>query len=199
MAVRDRRTNIFSKLGCLVASGVLDIWVSSTCFQKSNIIWPQQPPTERLSYISKKMEFWLSIQQKVASIGHLGARNDLTIRISKILMKWGCWGHWGHWGCWSCWGHWGCRCSKDWKINEDFRVIQVLKFSFILMFWKKMFGRIIKNFMLNFSTFSVGGCWGQPMLLFWKQIEETQMSKPPEATRCPILEKILVLLSLRVI
>ena len=56
----------------------------------------------------------------------------------KKLMKWGCRGHWGYWGCWGCWGHWGCRCSKDWKITtEDFRVIQVLEFSFILMFWKK--------------------------------------------------------------
>ena len=55
------------------------------------------------------------------------------------LMKWGCWGHWSHWCCWGCWGHWDCRCSKAWKITtEDFRVIQVLEFSFILMFWKKM-------------------------------------------------------------
>ena len=57
---------------------------------------------------------------------------------AKNLMKWGCRGHWGYWGCWGCWGHWGCRCSKDWKITtEDFRVIQVLEFCFILMFWKK--------------------------------------------------------------
>ena len=28
----------------LVASGGLEIWVSSTSFQKSNIDWPQQPP-----------------------------------------------------------------------------------------------------------------------------------------------------------
>ena len=55
-----------------------------------------------------------------------------------FLMKWGCRGHWGHWGCWGCRGHWGCKGSKAWKItSEDFRVIPVLKFSFILMFWKK--------------------------------------------------------------
>ena len=29
----------------------------------------------------------------------------------------------------------------------------------------------------------VGSCWGHLMLLFWKQFEETQMSKPQEATR----------------
>ena len=34
--------------------------------------------------------------------------------------------------------------------------------------------------MLNFSTFSVGGCWGQSLLLFWKLIDETQMPKPQE-------------------
>ena len=57
-----------------------------------------------------------------------------------FLMKWGCWGHWGHWGCRGCRGHWGCKGSKAWKItSEDFRVIPVLEFSFILMFWKKQF------------------------------------------------------------
>ena len=30
---------------------------------------------------------------------------------------------------------------------------------------------------------SVGGCQSQPMLLFWKLVDETQISKPPEATR----------------
>ena len=63
-----------------------------------------------------------------------------------FFMKWGCKGHWGHGGCWGCRGHWGCRGSKVWKITtEDFRVIQVLEFSFILMFWKKYwFGRFMK-------------------------------------------------------
>ena len=52
-------------------------------------------------------------------------------------MKWGCRGHWGHWG---------CRCSKDKKIpTEDFQVIQLLEFSFMLIFWKiYLFGKIMK-------------------------------------------------------
>ena len=60
-----------------------------------------------------------------------------------FLMKWGCIGHWGHGG---CRGHWGCRGSKAWKItSEDIKVIQVVEFSFILMFWKQLFlGRIMK-------------------------------------------------------
>ena len=28
---------------------------------------------------------------------------------------------------------------------------------------------------LIYGTISVGGCWGQPMLLFWKLVDETQM------------------------
>ena len=39
------------------------------------------------------------------------------------------------------------------------------------------------NIWLNFSNFSVGGCWGHPMLLFWKLVDETQKLKPNEATR----------------
>ena len=58
----------------------------------------------------------------------------------KIMMKWGFWGHWGRWGCWDCRGHCNCRDSKASKITTgDFRVIQVLEFSFILMFWKNIF------------------------------------------------------------
>ena len=57
MALRDRRTNILFDLWCLVASGGLDICVSSTSFQKNDIGWPQQPPTERVSDISEKWDF----------------------------------------------------------------------------------------------------------------------------------------------
>ena len=62
-------------------------------------------------------------------------------------MKWGCWGHWGHWGCWGHWGRWCCRGFKA-RITttEDLRVIQVLEFNFILMFWKTIFlCRIMKS------------------------------------------------------
>jgi hypothetical protein len=38
-------------------SGGYDIWFLSTSFQKSNIGWPQQPPTERMSDISKNLDF----------------------------------------------------------------------------------------------------------------------------------------------
>ena len=49
MALKVRRNDDFFQKWYLVASGGLDIRVSSTSFQKNNIEWPQQPPTERVS------------------------------------------------------------------------------------------------------------------------------------------------------
>ena len=51
----------------------------------------------------------------------------------------------------------------------------------------------------DFSTFSVGGRGGQLMLFFWKLIRETQISKPPEATRYHNSTKLSIFLPLRVI
>ena len=51
--------------------------------------------------------------------------------------------------------------------------------------------------MLKFCTLSVRGCWGQPMILFWKLIDETQISKPPEPTRHHNSIKLWILLPLR--
>ena len=48
MALRGRRFNDFIELGCLVASGVVGIWFSSTSYQKSKSGWSQQPPTEKV-------------------------------------------------------------------------------------------------------------------------------------------------------
>ena len=85
MALRGRRTNNFIEIWCLVASGGLHFCVSSTSFQKINIGWPQQPPTERVSDISTILDFWWYIAQNGTGIDHLGAWTDQTIRISKIF------------------------------------------------------------------------------------------------------------------
>ena len=100
-------------------------------------------------------------------------------------MIWGCKGQRGHIGCWGCRGHRGCRGFKAWKITtEDFRVIQLLNLALCCCFEeKKLFLVESWNIMLKFTTFSVRGCWSQPMLRFWKLADETQMSKPLEATR----------------
>ena len=76
MTLRGRRIKKFVDLWCLVASRGLDIWVSLTSFQKGNIDRSQQPPTERVSEISKKLDFWWSILQKWTSISHFGVRNQ---------------------------------------------------------------------------------------------------------------------------
>ena len=48
MARKGSRLKNFDVIWCLGASGGFDFCVSSTSFQKSNIGWPQQPPTEKL-------------------------------------------------------------------------------------------------------------------------------------------------------
>ena len=48
MALRGSSIENFDELWCLLASGSLESCVSSTSFQKSNIGWPQQPPTEKV-------------------------------------------------------------------------------------------------------------------------------------------------------
>ena len=48
MALRGSRIENFNELWFLGALGGYDFCVSSTSFQKSNIGWPQQPPTEKL-------------------------------------------------------------------------------------------------------------------------------------------------------
>ena len=60
MALRGGRIENFDQLWCLGASGGLDFCVSSTSFQKSNIGWPQQPPTEKL--LKFKIKFQGSMQ-----------------------------------------------------------------------------------------------------------------------------------------
>ena len=47
-ALRGRRINHFIELWFIVGSRGLEIWVSSISFQKSDIGWPQQPPTEKV-------------------------------------------------------------------------------------------------------------------------------------------------------
>ena len=79
------RIDNFSNLWCPVASGGSYILVSSTSFQKNDIGWPQQPPTKRVSNISEILDFWWSIPQKGTSVGHLGARDNQTIRISNFF------------------------------------------------------------------------------------------------------------------
>ncbi len=46
---------------------------------------PQRPLSEKVPYISEKLDFWRFIPQKIASIGYFGASDDQTIRIRKFF------------------------------------------------------------------------------------------------------------------
>ena len=64
MTQTDRNMQVKFCLKVTVYSWGLEIWVSSTSFQKINIGWPQQPPTERVPHISENLDFWWFIPQK---------------------------------------------------------------------------------------------------------------------------------------
>ena len=74
--LRGRRITIFVKLWCLVALGGYKFWVSWIIFQKSNISWPQQPPTGKalkfnlIFHDSTKINF-VSKHQNKAEIENL--------------------------------------------------------------------------------------------------------------------------------
>ena len=55
--LRGKRIKNFIDLWCLVATRDIRFCVSSTNFQKNYIGWPKQPPTERVSDISKMLDF----------------------------------------------------------------------------------------------------------------------------------------------
>ena len=65
MALRGSRIKIFDELWFLMASGGYDFCVSSTTFQKCNIGWPQQSPTENL--LKVHLRFHDSIGSSLAS------------------------------------------------------------------------------------------------------------------------------------
>ena len=151
MALRDRRTNIFFDLGCLVASGGLDICVSSTSFQKMTLAGINSLWQKEYQILVKNWIFDDPFQKKglilvIWVLGMIKPSGSVN-----FLMKWGCRSHWGHWGCWGHWSHWGCRGFKAWKItSEDFRVIQAFEFSFIFMFWKKNWGGRMMKYHIEF-------------------------------------------------
>ena len=183
MALRGRKIENILELWWLMASRVVSIWVSSTSFQKSNIGWPQQPPTEIVLISVKNWIFDDPFHKKGPVLVILVPGMIQPSQSVMFLMKWGCKGHWGHGGCWGCGGHWGCRGSKVWKITtEDFRVIQVLEFSFILMFWKNI------DLVDSWNIIEIHQIFCQRLLrpadvTFLKLVDEIQMPTTPEATK----------------
>ena len=183
---------------------------------KSYIGWPQQPPTEKVPNISKKLDFWWSIPQKGTSIGHFGAGDDQTIWIRKFfeeigllrllrpvrlqrplrsIWSFGCQGWSNHQDQQKIWWNEAVEVIEAIEVVEAVEVIEaadVLRTRKSLLrtsewsrslnsalFWcfERTFVLVESwNVMLNFSTFSVGGCWGQTMLLFKKLFDKNQIS-----------------------
>ena len=54
MAIKGRMIINIIELWSIAGSGGLEICVSKTSFQKNDIGWPQQPPTEKVSDMSEK-------------------------------------------------------------------------------------------------------------------------------------------------
>ena len=70
-----------------MASGVVDIWVSSTSFLKSNVSWPQQPPTKKvvnfniIFHESTKSIIFQNIKIK------LNSRTWMTLKSSVVIFQ----------------------------------------------------------------------------------------------------------------
>ena len=142
-----------------------------------------------------------SIPQKGTGIGCLGARDDQIIRISNFF-----------------WWKEAVEVIEAIEVVEVAEVIEAaevlrhgkpllrtselsrhLSSALFLCFEKKKICIESLNIIMNFCTFSVGGCWGQVMSFFWKLVYKTQMCNPPEATRHHNLIKLLTLLPCRAI
>ena len=89
-ALRGRMIHNFIELWCLVGSGGLDICVLSTSFQKSNIVWPQQPLTERVLKFNKIFPdstpiFFYSKHQSKAEFKNLDDTEVLSSDYSGVI------------------------------------------------------------------------------------------------------------------
>ena len=57
LALRERNIQVRLYLKVVLKSLDVDILIIRTNFQKSNIGWPQQPPTEKIPNVSEKLDF----------------------------------------------------------------------------------------------------------------------------------------------
>ena len=73
------------KKWCSVASWVVEIYAWPTNWKFFDLMRSQWPPSERVPYISEKLDFWWSIPQKITSIGYFGASDDQTIRNRNVF------------------------------------------------------------------------------------------------------------------
>ena len=70
-----------------MASWVVEVYAWSTIWKFFDHTQPQRPPSERVPYISEKLDFWWSIPQTITIIGYFVASDDQTIMIRKFFEK----------------------------------------------------------------------------------------------------------------
>ena len=205
MALTDRNMLVRFHLKVLVYSWGQRIWVSLTSFQKNNIGWPQQPLIEK--ELRLKMDFRDSVKKhfffKTSKLNYFypqidesNIKNDSEVLSSDFL---------------------GLRnlCSLN-DLNSLCNLTGLnspisSKNFMILMVWSSMASNdqywqffvkwIIKNpnFHWCMVPLSFGGCWGQPILLFWKLVDETQILWPHEYTSTFKRNLTCIFLSVRAI
>ena len=69
--------------------------------------------------------------------------------------------------------------TEDFRVILDLELINLMTKTILFWCFKKLFWQNYEN---PFWILALRGCWGQPMLVFWKLVAETQISKPQEYT-----------------
>jgi len=146
-----------------VYSSGVDIWLLSFKFNFGLVGWPPQPPRERVLKINKIEGFWWSISHWEAKIGLFGAMVNGNIKLSNLFCE--------------------MRLLRSLRpqifqgleiTTGHSRVIKIVEYFDVLK--TIIFSEIMKYHFSIFCTFSVGGCWGQHILLLRKLVLIIKMS-----------------------
>ena len=157
-----------------MASAVVDIWVLSTGFQKSNISWPQQPPTKKvvnfnmIFHESSKSIFFQNIKIKLNSRTWMTPKSSVEIfqALEPLQPQWPPqpqqppWPQWPlqpqqPW--WSQWPHqphfikknyWAWCFHQPWHQNDLLMWDGSSKTQYFIDFWHIFFWRLWRTRML---------------------------------------------------
>ena len=150
----------------------MDIWVSSTYFQKSNIGWPQQPLTEKVikfNMVWFYQKTFFSKRQNKAEV--ITQKSSVLIfqTLEPLQPQWSLQPQQPPWPQWPLQPHF----IKNITYCDGWIIPGTKMTNTGPFLWN---GSSKIQFFTDISTISVGGCWGQPMLLFWKLVDRNQMS-----------------------
>ena len=179
----------------------MGIWVSSlTSFQKSKSGWPQQPPTAKVLWSNMRFhdctpKILFSKHQIKPEFKNLDDSEVLSSDFPALTILQPLWPHrpqQPHWPHWSQLPYF----IKELPDSDGLIISGTKKTNSDPLLWN---GSSNIQYFTDIWYLSVGGCWGQPMLLFWKLVGKTQMPTTPEATRHHNSRKLLILPPLRAI